>query len=1704
MVPWGYIPPQSLHGSGDADTAVDVSPVSQLSRQARLDARLQGRDKQLAPKKQQQQQTRKPKRRSSPAPRKQQQLAPVSGRSGGAARQLGVADGSSRSSRPRGSRRRADHRGGRSTQHNARPLLGPKPAPEPEPETVRVFKPRQEPEPEPEPEPELETKPPFERAGCSASDSSSEHSDRGRSEAVAPPPPSPAELCVLNLSGIAAAHAYDGATIDPERLPDLDSDQGEKHGAAKAAPAVLSPHLKTWSISRPYSAPPEKQRQRTRSAMRARLGHEVEMGADERRERQREQLCLGFDADMEADEMAEFFELFKWRRERQLEGESAPVTLGLKCTPRGSVALPDGVPKELTPRRAYLDACCRSSVAPVPLVRNCVRPRPVVRTGSASRTTRWRRNSPLVGGGMLAVDGVAHLDLSNRLVEEQAWGTTRHGDGSHPDTLWSASAPSRSRVGILAQTLRDHTMNLQSLDASNNQFVLSNDSSAYTERAEQVLRGGMRHAVGVVPTASARPPSPTYSGPVTTQEAPMPRSRQLRARPRTAGSSRAPATRPFDLPAQESAHFLLSLRTQRQLTTVDLSNNRIGAKGARCLAEVLAQPTCRIKNLILAGNRFGDAAVEALAGTIDKLSVVNLRDCAIGDSGAIAIADYMTHSKCGEVLDLSWNHIRARGGIALASCLAVNRSITDLDLAWNGLGDVELEPNERGKVEPLQLGATEIGGAIAKNTTLKRLDISHNRIAEQGAFVIADGMGRNKTLMQLSMDGNPVGGTGGRELLRAMRELRGLREISLKGCCMKTSDQKLMVFDATQPAGDYVLDLSKQYDRAVASQLIKVVRNSGGRDRWHELQLAMRYRGDDKLRETGCRYAKCRGGCHYCMKPAYWSPERSVFSSTPAADFSKEAPDEKCIHNVDPDGNKQKLPEICSMIEVLLNAGHTSECPQAEHAAVVQPCTECQGWQSAWGALSEWLSDDGQPKESLKITFKHIHTHRPPTEEDVVSHTGLSKLKKVIRDARAGSQQQQGTQASNAIEQAAAATAKARKLAAAVMKIQRQADEEANPLQRIAMQAMAKKEMAKVKAENKKAEEMLQRANSLEASSTTEDEKKQQRAILDMTAKEFHFKAEQVDELLELFADQHSKAQVIVKLFERTLDTDALLEIVASKLEAQEQKWVEQQLGELYRFDKNNPTGHYRLDLGKAFDRLLAMKLLALSNAENEERMESGLIDTSQRMNRYNFRNQRIDGRRVGKKFDAELPESGVFEFDYTSTFINGFPRSLAAVRLMQPDAFDLLVKDTISVLKTHSSVQAKATEIRKLIKGRFFTCKQLCRILYSAKMIPAFCYCWYCWKNIDLVGKSTDYRPFEATPGMANTQVKGYASQVFLPCQHMICCSECAQSITRKYHKCLYCAKTIEEVVEPGNKRIKKEDFGRRRVLREFAKLDVDGSGSLDRDEVTTVILDMLGSKTQQEDIDLALRKMDQDGSGEVEQEEFANWWRSEHADEHPSGPDVDVVHARIMELRRRGALPSRHAGNRELLLELAVMFFGRAVDLLQFKHVINFFSHEERTSLYLRLGPLNALNPLDPDGKWYLNLKTADERYICDMLVKLAVGEPGENWLGEQFGDTAPTRPAPNWGQVKMRSFDLPMPWLTNIPSRGLLELTYFTSAKSVDVDLRRSLIPKCLVSEEIHDLSSLADPFDLLSRIKATKAKKPQPKAGKSSHFTNAIKR
>ena len=64
-----------------------------------------------------------------------------------------------------------------------------------------------------------------------------------------------------------------------------------------------------------------------------------------------------------------------------------------------------------------------------------------------------------------------------------------------------------------------------------------------------------------------------------------------------------------------------------------------------------------------------------------------------------------------QTLNLSWNHIRRKGAVAIAQGLKVNQMLKVLNLSYNGLASE---------------GAVALADALKVNTTLVELDITYD------------------------------------------------------------------------------------------------------------------------------------------------------------------------------------------------------------------------------------------------------------------------------------------------------------------------------------------------------------------------------------------------------------------------------------------------------------------------------------------------------------------------------------------------------------------------------------------------------------------------------------------------------------------------------------------------------------------------------------------------------------------------------------------------------------------------------------------------------------------------------------------------------------------------------------------------------------------------------------------------------------------
>uniref|UniRef100_A0A3Q3MTI1 Leucine rich repeat containing 74B n=1 Tax=Mastacembelus armatus TaxID=205130 RepID=A0A3Q3MTI1_9TELE len=153
---------------------------------------------------------------------------------------------------------------------------------------------------------------------------------------------------------------------------------------------------------------------------------------------------------------------------------------------------------------------------------------------------------------------------------------------------------------------------------------------------------------------------------------------------------------------------------------------------------------------------------------------LELQDNALQAQGTRYVTEMLQTNT--SIQNLSWNHIRMGGAVALSAGLKVthtntirlqrvftvlsqsvfriwflpqaNSTLKELLLSWNGFGPVE---------------AQALGEALKVNSTLVRLDLSSNRLDDQAVRLLCPGLASNDTLRVLKVSRAKGGGSALRE-----------------------------------------------------------------------------------------------------------------------------------------------------------------------------------------------------------------------------------------------------------------------------------------------------------------------------------------------------------------------------------------------------------------------------------------------------------------------------------------------------------------------------------------------------------------------------------------------------------------------------------------------------------------------------------------------------------------------------------------------------------------------------------------------------------------------------------------------------------------------------------------------------------------------------------------------------------------------------
>jgi len=689
------------------------------------------------------------------------------------------------------------------------------------------------------------------------------------------------------------------------------------------------------------------------------------------------------------------------------------------------------------------------------------------------------------------------------------------------------------------------------------------------------------------------------------------------------------------------------------------------------------------------------------------------------------------------------------------------------------------------------------------------------------------------------------------------------------------------------------------------------------------------------------------------------------------------------------------------------------------------------------------------------IAFELEHIDRLPTAEDVVTDVAMGKLMSMVSDTSSKTKakshwKKAGLAARLGVGGALATAKKAADRAAQLAALQdaEQARVDAMDMatrsaydDQVAERGLPKGSIIPVALPDTPPKMALPKKPEPERKRETDAERKgketkrqQQLNIIELASREWHFSCAQLATLLAGIDEPAIKNMAAVKLFERVIDPENFMLAVGPSMSEGERIICRSKLGVLLQLDPVNPTGHYRLELSRRMDRVVAQKLLAQSNDENSLREGIGLIDTSQNLNRHSFRNTVHGSKPI--KLLKEIPSSGALEFDYTSTFLGGQPRTRARCeRVSDGQMAALLTKDgpiaqlarrpVVRIYDQWSLEHVRIVNgVRALARGDagghglFFSSHQLVQILLAFGVMPCYIYCQPSWDGADELAQASAEQPIPelgikaSNLGYAEGNTDVLVAQVCLPCGHAVLGETEAEKVKPKSTHCPYCDHVVESLCALGDEKVPKHEH----------HADIpDGNVVHER---------MLMLKDAGFLLDPGVRE---DGSTDkFEEREFG-----ERAND---------------------------GGNRRLGLEIAITLFSRVVDVKDFWKVAQHFSNEECAVLYHRLGPLNSLNPLYADGEWELDLGVPDERVVVGYLVKLTE-EPGENWLREQFDDG-------RGRYTEVGRWDLPAPWVSDVgpPHNGRLKTIFFCASKHVDLELRESLLSPpwhgVLMAEELQN--------------------------------------
>ncbi|XP_072133414.1 uncharacterized protein [Mobula birostris] len=254
-----------------------------------------------------------------------------------------------------------------------------------------------------------------------------------------------------------------------------------------------------------------------------------------------------------------------------------------------------------------------------------------------------------------------------------------------------------------------------------------------------------------------------------------------------------------------------ALRTNPSLKELSLNDNKLEDSGVKLVSAALRISECKIQKLWLRNVGLTDSGVEDLASALStnpSLTELNLSANELGDSGVKLVSAALTNSKfCIQKLWLSDVGLTANGAKDLISTLSTNRSLKELSLNDNKLGDSGVKllsaalRDSECNIQKLCLwnvgltdsGAGDLNAALGGNPSLTVLNLNNNKLEDSGVKLVSAALKKSRCkLQELQLRNVGLTDSGAKDLASTLRTNRSLMELNLNDNKLGDSGVKLV------------------------------------------------------------------------------------------------------------------------------------------------------------------------------------------------------------------------------------------------------------------------------------------------------------------------------------------------------------------------------------------------------------------------------------------------------------------------------------------------------------------------------------------------------------------------------------------------------------------------------------------------------------------------------------------------------------------------------------------------------------------------------------------------------------------------------------------------------------------------------------------------------------------------------------------------